>query len=215
MTADELRARKRELLARLREEQALRDRGEGDNLALFMVREELLDVNAQLRALAPARRVGAGRAREQGADRQQYVNWLQGERNLDEIISSRRQALLQGAAQAPNLLTDRQREVWDLHSRGLSTRAIGRRLGIHHATAARTLARARRALAEEAERFAGAEELELPRLDMGDASTAQKVLAAVTAKQAACLYLYYAEWLSLREISALTGTHHRDRKSVV
>ena len=30
----------------------------------------------------------------------------------------------------------------------------------------------------------------------------------MTAKQAACLYLYYAEWLSLREISALTGTHH-------
>ena len=43
---------------------------------------------------------------------------------------------------------------------------------------------------------------------MGDASTAKQVLAAVTARQAAYLYLYYAEWLSLREISALTGTHH-------
>ena len=173
-----------------------------------MVREELLDVNARLRALAPARRVGARQTREQGADRQRYRDWLQEEQSLDEEIICRRQALLRGTAQAPAVLTDRQREIWDLHSQGLSTRAIGRRLGIHHATAARTLARARKALAEEAERFAGAESLALPRLDMGDASTAKQVLAAVTARQAAYLYLYYAEWLSLREISALTGTHH-------
>ncbi len=54
MTIDELRARKRELLARKRHELELQARGEGDNLALFMVREELGDVNDQLRALTAA-----------------------------------------------------------------------------------------------------------------------------------------------------------------
>ncbi|WP_297294368.1 hypothetical protein [uncultured Oscillibacter sp.] len=37
MTIDELRARKRELLARKRHELELQARGEGDNLALFPV----------------------------------------------------------------------------------------------------------------------------------------------------------------------------------
>ena len=56
MTIEELRARKRELLARKRHELELQARGEGDNLALFMVREELGDVNDQLRALTAGRR---------------------------------------------------------------------------------------------------------------------------------------------------------------
>ena len=51
MTIDELKARKRELMARKKYELELQERGEGDNFALFMVNEELLDVNAQLRAI--------------------------------------------------------------------------------------------------------------------------------------------------------------------
>ena len=53
MTIDELKARKRELMARKKYELELQERGEGDNFALFMVNEELLDVNAQLRAIVP------------------------------------------------------------------------------------------------------------------------------------------------------------------
>lgn len=62
MTIDELKARKRELMARKKYELELQERGEGDNFALFMVNEELLDVNAQLRAIVPAgKRVQFGR----------------------------------------------------------------------------------------------------------------------------------------------------------
>lgn len=46
MTIDELKARKQELMARKKYELELQERGEGDNMALFMVNEELLDVNA-------------------------------------------------------------------------------------------------------------------------------------------------------------------------
>ena len=65
-----------------------------------------------------------------------------------------------------------------------------------------------KALAEETERFAAAQRNPETVLDMGDPSTAKLVLSAVTARQAAYLYLYYAEWLSLREVGVLTGTHH-------
>ena len=208
MTAEALRARKRELLERRREEIALQDRGEGDNLALFIVEEELLDVNAQLRSLAPQRRVGTRKTIEQGADRQQYAGWLVREHSLDEEIAADRQALLRGAAQSRDVLTPRQREVWDLFARGLRVGEIAARLGVSTGTASRTLSRARRALAEETKRFAAAERTPGPQLDMEDASTAKLILSAVTPRQAACLYLYYAEWLSLREVAALTGTHH-------
>ena len=208
MTAEELRTRKRELLDRRREEIALQNRGEGDNLALFLVEEELLDVNAQLRLLAPGRRVGARQVGEHGADRRQFAEWRDRENSLDDEIAQGRDALLRGAVQSLDVLTERQREVWTLWTRGLSTRDIGRRLGVHHATAARTLSRARRALAEETERFAAAQRSPETVLDMGDPSTAKLVLSAVTARQAAYLYLYYAEWLSLREVGVLTGTHH-------
>lgn len=58
MTIDELRTRRRELLARKKHELELQASGKGDNMALFMVQEELLDINAHLRALMPGHRVG-------------------------------------------------------------------------------------------------------------------------------------------------------------
>ena len=86
MTIDELKARKRELMARKKYELELQERGEGDNFALFMVNEELLDVNAQLRAIVPAgKRVHFGRKgrasssldayAQNSGDRQQFIKW--------------------------------------------------------------------------------------------------------------------------------------------
>ena len=84
MTIDELKARKRELMARKKYELELQERGEGDNFALFMVNEELLDVNAQLRAIVPTgKRVHFGRKgrasssldayAQNSGDRQQFI----------------------------------------------------------------------------------------------------------------------------------------------
>lgn len=86
MTIDELRARKQELLARKKYEMELQEQGKGDNFALFMVNEELLDVNAQLRAIRPAgnrqqigprgRRITADfSARFNAGDHQQFIDW--------------------------------------------------------------------------------------------------------------------------------------------
>ena len=83
MTIDELKARKKVLQARKKEELELQAAGQGDNMALFMVEEELIDVNAQLRSLTPGRRVGGKERRQSGdwaPDKQQYVDWLFGMR---------------------------------------------------------------------------------------------------------------------------------------
>lgn len=83
MTIDELKARKKVLQARKKEELELQAAGQGDNMALFMVEEELIDVNVQLRALTPGRRVGGKGRRQSGdwaPDKQQYVDWLFGMR---------------------------------------------------------------------------------------------------------------------------------------
>ena len=57
MSIDQLKARRRELLARKKYELDLQAKGEGDPLDLFVVEEELLSVNAQLRMVNPQVRV--------------------------------------------------------------------------------------------------------------------------------------------------------------
>ena len=55
MTVDELKARRKELSAK---KKALELDG-SDAIALCMVEEELMDVNAHLRALTPGQRIGS------------------------------------------------------------------------------------------------------------------------------------------------------------
>ena len=74
MTVDELKARRKELLAQKKE---LCD---GGSEALFMVEEELMDVNAHLRALTPGQRIGSKGGRVQvglATDHQQFTDWAQ------------------------------------------------------------------------------------------------------------------------------------------
>ena len=95
MTVDELKARRKELMARMKEERELQEQGKGDNMAFFMVKEELLDVNAKLRALTPGKRIGSrpGQSHSEfSADRQQFLNWAQGrseERRVGKECRSR------------------------------------------------------------------------------------------------------------------------------
>ena len=99
MTIEELRVRKRELLARKKYELDLQARGEGDNLALFMVREELGDVNDQLRALTAGRRQRGGQtAADYTKDRQQYLDWRREDTALDGEIGEGRARLAARAA---------------------------------------------------------------------------------------------------------------------
>ena len=207
-TIDELRARKRELLERKEEELRAKAEGRGDNMALFILEEELLAINDHIRALDPRRKT-APRSRvtnhSRAADYQQYRNWLvaDGGDNREELATMSR------AVEDSDLyLTRKQQEVFDLWRSGVGVTAIAAHVGVDKSTVSRTLAAAKRSIREAVE----LEELPVRehavRLDLSDGATANVVLSCVTGKQAVYLYLYYGEGLSLREISALVGVDH-------
>ncbi len=211
MTIDELRARKRELLARKRHELELQARGEGDNLALFMVREELGDVNDQLRALTAGRRQRGGQtaAVDYTKDRQQYLDWRREDTALDGEIDEGRARLTAAAVHGLDLLTPRQRELLELYLSGRNIPQIAGDLGVNKSTVSRSIALAKKKLREEAERAMTEARLrgEEALVDLANPEALRAVMLAMTPKQTVYFYLYYSECLSLREIGELTGTH--------
>lgn len=211
MTIDELRARKRELQARKRYELELQSRGEGDNLALFMVREELGDVNDQLRALTAGRRQRGGQtaAADYTKDRQQYLDWRREDTALDGEIGEGRARLAAAAVHGLDLLTPRQREMIKLYLDGRSGKEIAALLGVNKSTVSRSIAKAKKKLREEAERAMTEARLrgEEALVDLANPEALRAVTLAMTPKQTVYFYLYYSECLSLREIGELTGTH--------
>ncbi len=215
MTIDELRDRKRELLARKKYELELQDRGEGDNLALFMVNEELLDLNAQLKALTPGKRVGGVKKvpageKDWALDRRQFLDWQETAQSLDDEIDEGRQRLRKAAVQGLDRLTPKQRRILTLYLQGIPGTEIAQKLGVNKSTVSRILRRAKhkvRADAEQTVTGAGIRD-EKGRVDLLNPAAAKAVLSVLTPKQAVYFYLYFAEWLSVREIGALTGTDY-------
>lgn len=204
MTVDQLRERKRELLEQKRDAELAGDRWE----AAF-VNEELLDVNAQLRALTGHRvKRRKDTAGQYASDKKQYEDWT-AQANAVEAEEARA-ALREKAAASLEELTGRQREVLELHTAGLNTVQIAARLGVNKSTVSRSLSRAKKnaagtiRLAVEGERLlAGADSVDLSRED-----ALRAVVLSLTPKQLVYFYLYYSEGLTLREVEELTGTDH-------
>ncbi len=187
MTIDELRARKRELLARKRHELELQARGEGDNLALFMVREELGDVNDQLRALTAGRRQRGGQtaAADYTKDRQQYLDWRREDTALDGEIDEGRARLTAAAVHGLDLLTPRQRKLLELYLSGRNIPQIAGDLGVNKSTVSRSIALAKKKLREEAERAMTEARLrgEEALVDLANPEALRAVMLAMTPKQ--------------------------------
>lgn len=210
MTINELRARKQELLARKKYEMELQEQGQGDNFALFMVNEELLDVNAKIRALSPARGVGrSGRVThsEFSSDKQQFIDWTREDavQELDEARLMMRDMLRTGIAS----ITGRQREILLLWSDGLKQTAIAERLGIDHSTVCGTLKRAQYNVKQLTEARMTVERLrDDNKLDVSDPEVGKVIISALTPHQAVCFYLYYSERMSVREVGQLLQIDH-------
>ena len=218
MTIDELKARKRELMDRKKYELELQERGEGDNFALFMVNEELLDVNAQLRAIVPTgKRVHFGRKgrasssldayAQNSGDRQQFIKWARAD--VDDAAEEARAELRKMLHGGMKSVTGRQREILLLYADGLTETAIGAKLGVHKSTVCRTLKRAKKNVASVVETQQKVEALrDGNRLDMTDPGVVKLLMGALTTHQATCFYLYYAEWLTIRQIGGLLNVDH-------
>ena len=114
--------------------------------------------------------------------------------------------MLSAAQRGLEALTERQRKVLELNRDGASVTEIAERHGIGKSTVSRTLSRAKKAVREEVElTMAQAALSGQTELDLADRETASLLLSAITPRQAAYLYLYYGEWLSLREVASLIG----------
>ena len=205
MTIDQLREQKKEILERKANALALQDLGQGDEMELFLIEEELLEINALIREMEPRYRVGRNRVTHNSfaADRQQYTEWAQQE---SEDNSGERAAMYQAIAQVDEVLTEAQKKAFALWRTGMTMEAIGKELGINKATVSRSLARAKTRIRESVEITGELTDREgRALLDVSDPNTSTVILACVTPKQAVCMYLYYGEGLSLRKIEALVG----------
>ena len=199
MTVEEILARKRELLARRREET--------DNFALFFLNEEINDLNARLRSLRGAPRAQGTVNSVFTMDRARYREWLAAERD-DEVRAARR-TCVDALGSSAVVLTERQREVFDLWQEGMRLKEIAARLGVDESTVSRTLTRGKKRLRAEAERLAKRLQFEDTAVfDLSDRAVARVILSCLTGNQAVCVYLYYGEWLNLRECGELLGVGH-------
>lgn len=216
MTIDELRERKKELMARKKYELELQEQGKGDNFALFMVKEELLDVNAQLRALAPAgRSARIGRrvthdnfeGRMGSGERQQFIDWAR--QDTEEAAQDARAEMRKMLRSGICSVSERQREMLLLWNEGLKMREVAQKLGVEPSTVSRTIKRAKKTIARM---FETQEKIDRLRdgnqLDLSDPEVAKLLLSALTPHQAVCFYLYFAEWLSFRQIGDLLELEH-------
>ncbi len=208
-TVEGLRARKRELLERKKAEQERLERGEGDKLALAEISEELLDLNAQLRALTHGRRKrGKDTSSQAAQDRRQFDAWANQEDQAE--AEQAREQLRTAAASSLDALTKTQRETLALYSGGMRQSEIAQTLGISPSSVSRNLSRARHNAAEAVTKAVeGQKIVEAGQcVDLVREDAVRLVVMTMTAKQLVYFYLYYSERLSLREIGELLGITH-------
>lgn len=212
MTIEELRTRKRELQARLKHERELQAKGEGKELDLFILREELNDVNDHLRALTAGRRHRGGLTsipeyRLEEKSRQQYLNWRREDTALDDEIDDGHARMRRAAVNGLDKLSSRQREMLEMYLAGKNMPTIAAELGLNRSTVSRNIRRAKKNLRDETERAMTEHRLLADSLtvDLREPAAAKAVLLTLTPMQAGYFYLYYSECLQMPEIAALTG----------
>lgn len=213
--AAEVRARVKELRA---EKTALQARmAAGDRsvrLALARVEEDLVDCARRLRELMPGHKISRGTtwAGMDGWrwDQLQYQTWaeLEGAEAPEGPTEHDKMRLaLEGAKGG---LTSAQAAY--LAQTGQKRQAqVARETGKHRSTICRTAQRGRKRLAADAQalyQLLGRQEGGPLVVDLGEPEVLKAVLERLTTRQQTYLYLYYGEWLSLREIGALLGVDH-------
>lgn len=226
MTVDELKARRKELSAK---KKALELDG-SDAIALCMVEEELMDVNAHLRALTPGQRIGSKGGSVQvgfAMDHQQFTDWAHEDQAGTEECVDYRAIMMEALAESKDLMTEAQWKVFELWATGMAVTQIAVKFGVNRSTVSRTLGRARANIQESAAFRAATARAHIPSrsvmvIDLSDKEIFKAILPCLTEVQIVYLYLYYGEFLTCREISQLIDrdsaticrTLHRALKSI-
>lgn len=204
MKLDEILARKRELLEQRRAEEVS---DAPDNFTLFFLNEEIADLNAQLRSLRGAPRSVCITNSQMSMDYGQYKEWLVSDR--DEETHEAHRTYIEAVKRGTEVLTPRQRELFEAWQNGASVKELAERFGVDKSTVSRTLTRSKAHMREEAERLAKQLKLDaLTVFDLSERDVAKVILSCLTNHQAVCIYLYYGEWLNLRDCGELLGIDH-------
>lgn len=219
----ELRERKRELLARIRQEQA-RVKDGGDQTALFLAKEELRMVRMQLKAYTPTAgkpHRGAqicidGQMGPVSLGRDLYTKWRQ-EDTAGIEIDAEREGMRLAARKMQELVTERQAQILSMALSGMRVGEIARAVGVHPSTVSRTLKRGKVRLQNAAEKYRavlslyGVEsEEQMPRstagaVDFGNRLAREVFIKTLTECQSVYFFLHYGEGLKISEIARLAG----------
>ena len=181
------------------------------------MKEELVDCTRRLKELMPSHKV---RCRTTWAgmdgwkwDDLQYQTWAElesseepdGPTELDHMRLAVRLA-------RERAVTDRQGEYMAQVEGGKKAAQVAREAGRHRGTVSRTVGRGRARIAREAKALyevLRAQQGPGPLVvDLADSRVLEAVLSLLTPRQQLYLYLYYGEWLSLREIGRLLRVDH-------
>ena len=223
MTAKEVKARAaqlRERRAALEERLAAAPGDRGLQLELAGVREDLIACARQLRELVPRHKISYRTTSWDAMEGHKWVSfedqtWEEVERRLepDEARGPTRADLMrQAAAAARQGLTDKQGSYMDAVGPGIRQKDVARARGVDKSTVSRTLKRGRTRLERDANALYTLMERRTSTgalvIDLADPEILRAVLDLLTDKQQMYIYLYYGEWLSLREIGQLCGAHH-------
>lgn len=103
----------------------------------------------------------------------------------------------------------RQQEMLDLFLQGKSIPEIAKTIGVDKSTVWRTLKRAKKTINEIEGAIRNEERAKaLGVIDFSSREVAEDILSSLTETQAVYLYLYYGEWLSMRDIGELLDKSH-------
>lgn len=184
-------------------------------LELAEIGEDLVDCARQLRELLPRHRISRGTTwagtESWRWDQLQYQTWAELEdREEPETLTDRDRMRLAVRAARQGLSPAQQAYLAGTDG-GRRQAQVAREAGRNRSTVCRTLQRGQRRLEADAralyQLLEGQTEGPLV-VDLGERSVLKAVLDRLTLRQQTYLYLYYGEWLSLREIGALLGVDH-------
>lgn len=209
-----LRAQKNALQARLegaqgREARAIR-------LELARIGEDLVDCARQLRELMPRHKISRGGATWSGVegwrwDQLQYQTWAEMETAEEQEGPTEKDKMRLAVRAARRGVTQTQEKYLAELDQGKKAAQIARETGRHRSTVCRTLRRGEKRIAEDARalyQLLGRQEGGPMVVDLSRPDVLKAVLDRLTIRQQTYLYLYYGEWLSLREIGSLLGVDH-------
>lgn len=135
------------------------------------------------------------------------VRWT--DLDIEPDNEDRKARLMRCLKRGKVVCSPRQQEMLDLFLQGKSMPEIAKAIGVDRSTVWKTLKRAKKTINEIEGAMRNEERAKaLGVIDFSSREVAEDILSSLTETQAVYLYLYYGEWLSLRDIGELLDKNY-------